>query len=254
MQTSPVVSFTSTLTLTGVVSSTLDANSQYAVRAASAQSMGIDISHVTYVSSTPVSSVMMVAGTIITRLSTNSPGPILHSNHEDRRLSSDKQANLSDKNPHNLKRTLSGNTLEVTTLTTISLASTSFTSVSALYDGLTDALEDAVDDGVYTTLLRSSGATELASTAATDVDSDDPIVTNPPSNDDSGGKGGLSDGALAGIVIGTLAGALLLFMLCYKYVSCGKSANTRDQDYLNASDHYDGSEMSSWSPLTGSRV
>lgn len=248
VQTSPVVSFTSTITLTNVASSTLDADSQYAVRSASAMSMNIDISHVTYVSATAAFSVSAMSA---------NARPILHNvHHEDVRLATDKQAILSDKTLHIPSRTLAGNTLEVTIVTKISLASTTYSSVDDLYDELSEMLEDAVDDNDFTTYLRSAGAAQLTSANATEVDSEDPVITNPPnSGDDKSGESGLSDGVLAGIIIGALAGAVLLCMLCYKYASCGKTANTRDQDYLNASDHESGHEMSQWSPLTGhSRV
>ena len=49
VQNSPLVTFTSNVTITGVTTPTLDDDTQDAVIAATAASMGISVSHVTYV-------------------------------------------------------------------------------------------------------------------------------------------------------------------------------------------------------------
>jgi hypothetical protein len=111
-------------------------------------------------------------------------------------------------------------TVVAITQTKIALSATAFTSTDALYTGLTTAFATAVDDGSYATILQDSGVAELAVVTASDPESSPPIIIEPPSS--GGDEKGLGDGAIAGIVIGVLAGvAIIAFGVYYYFVSKG---------------------------------
>ena len=112
--------------------------------------------------------------------------------------------------------------MQAITQTSITLASTDYTSTSELYSALTQNLASAVEDNTYSNLLHSSGVSTLAAAQATTASSAPAVVTNPPSGD-NGSSGGLSGGAIAGIVIGAVAFVVLLFALYYFCVLQGGS-------------------------------
>jgi hypothetical protein len=81
-------------------------------------------------------------------------------------------------------------------------------------------LTTSVDNGNFNTLMQSYATTNGA-TGLTTATSDSVTVT--PYNSGGGGDNGLSDGALAGIVIGCIAGAFILIGAVYYFVFASKT-------------------------------
>jgi hypothetical protein len=119
------------------------------------------------------------------------------------------------------KQVQAGYSIRAITRTSIALSATTYATTDALYAGLTTNFDAAVDDGSYAATLRASSATELANVTASDPESSPPTVIEPPSGGGGGGGSDLSGGAIAGIVIGVLAGVAMIAFLYYFFVVSG---------------------------------
>lgn len=97
----------------------------------------------------------------------------------------------------------------------IPLASTNYTSTDQLYSSVTTNLATAISSGAYNTFLvaasLANNASNTASANCTGAVSSEPIVTFPPSSSSKG----LTDGEIAGIVIGTVFGFALICLAVY---------------------------------------
>jgi hypothetical protein len=201
IQTSPIVEFNSNVTLGGLTAPTLDIDSQIAVVSATALSMGIPSSNVEYLNS-------LVVSTSAVELLKAGP-------HHGAARASKAASSARNLRANSGKQTEAVYTVVAITRTKIALSATTFTSTDALYTGLTTAFATAVDDGTYATTLQDSGVAELAVVTASDPESSPPIIIEPPSS--GGDDKGLSAGAIAGIVIGVLAGVAIIAAACYYY-------------------------------------
>ena len=182
-QTTPILSFSSNITLAGVTTSTLDLASQQALINVTASSMKVSINSVSYLGSTMVSST-------------------------GRRY-------LKSQKHHYLTSFVVVSKMKVS----VPVESSDPIAAAELYTSLTTQLNTAVTTGTFTTNLQkvstALGATETSHASATAVSNSAPETSAPPASD--GGKEGLSGGAIAGIVIGVLAGVAILAGGAYYY-------------------------------------
>lgn len=196
VQTSPILSFTSDISLGGLTEPVMDSSSQQAVVDATAQSMGVSANTVSFVGATFTPSARRAL-----RASARASQISLF-------------ATLYD--------------AVATTKVDLPIDTMGTTNATELYLSLTKALTDAVSDGSFTSNLQSAAvalnATVLASADATGVTNSAPTVNNDvyvPASDDEGDS--LSGGAIAGIVIGVLVGVALLGALVYYFAFAGGS-------------------------------
>lgn len=109
------------------------------------------------------------------------------------------------------------------------------TDPTTYFSTLSTTLTNAVTSSAFTTNLQSAsstnGATQTASATVTGVTASDPVVENPPSDDDDK----LSDGAIAGIVIGVVVGvALIAAAIYYFFLRPSRSGYESDSTNFNA--------------------
>ena len=106
-----------------------------------------------------------------------------------------------------------GNKVVATTRTKLALTDTSSTGADAVFTLYTSRLQTFIETGDFTVRLRANamtaGAGDLASVTAENITFSDPLITS-VSDADSGSGAALSTGAIVGIVIGGLAGVLLV--------------------------------------------
>lgn len=182
VQTSPIVTFTSNVTLENLTSQTLDQVSINAILSAQASSMIIPVSAVSFITF----SGSLAAAT------------------EEQTATSSRHTSL--RSFAGKMKVMAGFNMVVTTRSTIALSATTYASTADLYESLTSNLVTAVNDDVYGAYLRASGVPELASAGASDASSSAPIIFYPASGSDSSSGGDqLSTGAIVGIVIGVVA-------------------------------------------------
>jgi len=198
-QTTPILTFTSAVSLSGVTSTTLDQASQQAVVSAAATSMKISTSSVTYVSTSPTTFINSL------RMFSNKKSVVV--------ASYSVVANLKVSVP-------------VTTSTS-----------TEVYQSLTAQLSSAVTQGNFTTTLQQAsadlGATETASAAATDVSEGPAEVTEPGSS--GGSSSGLSAGAIAGIVIGVVGGLTIVAVALWFYLGRKSALNSAATSHRSTS-------------------
>ncbi len=181
---SPIVTFSSNITLAGLTTPELDGPSRDAVIQTTAQEMNVDPLTVSYV------------GTIV--------------------LSS--APRLTPVASH-LRQNALATTYSVIaiTRTQIALSATQYSSTDALYSGLTSLLANSVTSGAYTTALdqnaQALGATSLATASATSATSSAPTVVNAASGGNN--NSALDAGAIAGIVLGSIGFVLILGFFYY---------------------------------------
>jgi cell wall integrity and stress response component len=179
-QTSPVLQFSSNLTLAGLTSPTLDTLSQQVVVNTTAISMAIASKYVSFLGQTAVPSVSVSIVKLEKKINTDGTYSVIAS-----------------------------------TLTKIPTSNP-----DSLYTSLTTALDNAVSSGQFSTTLQevgdAAGDTQTANAQCTGVSNSAPIISYPPSS--SNNSNGLSGGAIAGIVIGVLAGVALIGAAIYYYL------------------------------------
>lgn len=172
-QASPIVEFQTSVTLTNLASLDLSAADQQSVVEATATSMGVASSTLTYVTTNPTTRRLTAWGTAAVN-------------------------GISVMNA------------------AIPLDSTSYTSTDALYSGVNANLQTAITNNDYTTALQSysaaNGATNTANADGAAASSTPAIVVNPSSDNDDDE---LTDGQIAGIVIGTIFGFAILCAAVY---------------------------------------
>eukprot|EP00428_Durinskia_dybowskii_P067382 CAMPEP_0170378148 /NCGR_PEP_ID=MMETSP0117_2-20130122/12658_1 /TAXON_ID=400756 /ORGANISM="Durinskia baltica, Strain CSIRO CS-38" /LENGTH=300 /DNA_ID=CAMNT_0010633507 /DNA_START=253 /DNA_END=1155 /DNA_ORIENTATION=- len=189
--TSPILSFNSSLTMSGVTSSYLDQPAQQSVISAAAISMGITTNTISYL------------GSIATA--------------ENRRLFT--------------TDFLRGFTLFTTSYKMVSLlkvsvplSATTYTNSTLLYKSLTQSLNTAVVSGAFTTSLQEAAvlnnATSVVAAQVTNVTNSAPSVNNdlqyPPDN--SNKSDSLTEGEIVGISIGLFVFFALVAAGCYYFV------------------------------------
>ena len=106
-------------------------------------------------------------------------------------------------------------TIIVVTEATIPLSSTTYTDTASLYNGVNNNLQSAVTTGAFDQTLQTSSNVNnagLTTASVASVSSSPATVSYPPS---SSSNDRLSDGAIAGIVIGTVVGFALLVAAAY---------------------------------------
>jgi len=171
-QTTPIVSFSSNITVGGATEPTLDEEAQEAVVNATAASMGTDISTVFYDGETAIPENRRALLSSISLLATTSW------------------------------------TIIARTRVEVPLATTSFENATELYNTFTNNLDTAVSTGAFTEKLveaaSSLNATSLLTANATSVTNSAVEVEDVVPVNEGGGGGSsdeLSGGAIAGIVI-----------------------------------------------------
>lgn len=193
--TSPVLSFNSNLTLSGLSSTTLQSSDELSVRNATATSMKISMDYVQYASTVPISS------------SNTQAKAQMHSGNEDVHVST-----VIVKLIH-LTGTSSVIAITTTTISTGSQDPTTY------YNSLTSSLTSAVQSGAFTKSLQSAatsyGASVVTSANCTGVQNSSPVVVTPSGGSSS--NDGLSNGEIAGIVIGVLAFLILIAAAVYYF-------------------------------------
>jgi hypothetical protein len=99
------------------------------------------------------------------------------------------------------------------------------------YDQLSSQLSSAVDNGDFDSLMHSIAVAYAATDLETAVSASIKVTDVTPTADDSGGGGkdGLSGGAIAGVVIGTIAGVALLGALLWYVLSAKRSVPMSSQ-------------------------
>ena len=107
-----------------------------------------------------------------------------------------------------------GNKVVATTRTKLLLTDTSSAGADAVYTLYTSRLQTFIETGDFTVRLRANaiivGAGDLASVRAENISFSDPQFTSVSDTNNSGSDAALSTGAIVGIVIGGLAGILLV--------------------------------------------
>ncbi len=183
---SPIVTFSSNITLAGLTTPDLDGPSRDAVIQTTAQEMNVDPITVSYVGTIVLSSSPRLA-------------PVASQLH--------------------LRQNVLATTYSVIaiTRTQIALSATQYSSTDALYSGLTSLLANSVTSGAYTTALdqnaQALGATSLATASATSATSSAPTVVNAASGGNN--NSALDAGAIAGIVLGSIGFVLILGFFYY---------------------------------------
>eukprot|EP01039_Chlorochromonas_danica_P007525 gene7525-8323_t len=175
-QVYPVLSFSSQLTFQGISSSTFSETDESCITDAAASSMQLQADQVSFLSYSFVTT---------------------------RRL-------LNEEGQGNAPKLLAQQTwVNISTSVFIYTGQNATT----VYKSLTSSLSKAVQDGTYNTYLSSdaqqSGSTTLTTATATQV-TNYPATEQPVPDDDDSGSNGLSDGALAGIIVGCVIGGLLV--------------------------------------------
>jgi hypothetical protein len=191
---SSYVTFTSNITLTGLTTNYLTQQSEFAVVNATAASMKLLMSQVSFVGTNAAPTVAASAYVGIQSI---------HVKEEKKTV----------------KTAVTTYSIVAVTKTSVSVSST--TTVNAVYTQYTNALTTAVTNQQFTAYLQSASKTYNAfstltatgsavSNSAATTTSSFPNTASSSSSDD-----GLSDGAIAGIVIGSVVGAGLLIGLVY---------------------------------------
>lgn len=178
------VKFTSNITMDGVTTPTLTVPAQKSITNATATSMGISESSVSFLGSSVASS----------------------------------SGRRSLKGISVLATTY---TVIATTQTALDLAASGYGSAEELFNALSQMLADAVDSGKYSTVLHRNaaifGAPEVASANGTQVTSSLPVQEDTES--DSKKKEVLSTGGIIGVVIGGVVFLILCFVVIF-YCCC----------------------------------
>jgi len=113
------------------------------------------------------------------------------------------------------------------------ISSTYTVTLQSLYTAaqLSAQLENAITSGSFDNTLHTLAITNSA-TALTTVSSGEIIVTYPPSDNGNNNSDKLSDGAIAGIVIGSVAGVLIIGFLVYYFMCSSKHSLLTNQPHL----------------------
>ena len=113
------------------------------------------------------------------------------------------------------------------------ISSTYTVTLQSLYtaEQLAAQLENSITSGAFDNTLHSLAVTNSA-TALTTVSSGEVTVTYPPSDNGNNNSDKLSDGAIAGIVIGCVAGALIIGFLVYYFMCSAKHSLLGSQPHL----------------------
>jgi len=194
--TSPVASeltFTSSVTLAGVSSAELSPAAQGALIQTTATAMNVSATAVEYVGT------VLVPSTGERRKL-----KIIHVVH-----------NAQNLRASYVWHTLSGgNKVVATTRTKLVLTDASSAGADAVYTLYTSRLQTFIEKGDFTVRLRANaitaGAGEFATVSAENITFSDPQITSGSDTDNSSSGVALSTGAIVGIVIGGLAGVLLV--------------------------------------------
>jgi hypothetical protein len=117
------------------------------------------------------------------------------------------------------------------TVESIVLEYTVTTVTTESYEQLSSQLSSAVDDGDFDSLMHSIAVAYAATDLETAVSASIKVTDETLTSDDSGGGGkdGLSGGAIAGVVIGTIAGVALLGALLWYVLSAKRSVPMASQ-------------------------
>lgn len=173
--------FSSNITLAGLTSSILNSNAQLAIINATATSMQLAMSNVIYTGSAPAPVATTIAAV------------------------------------HVVPQAGGGVTLIAETKTTVTV--TGSNNANSLYTQYTTALTNAVASSAYTQSLQAAskayGATVTSSASATGVTSSQASVQSVGNANSNNSDDSLSDGAIAGIVIGSIVGMALIAGLMY---------------------------------------
>ena len=189
IQVTPIVTFDSSLTLSGLTSNTLSTSGRDSVVSVTASSMGVSKNTVSFVSETAIA-------------------------NNRRKLSTSEMTLFS-----------TTYTILAVTRVDIPLSSTIYATTTELYNTLTNKLDSAVKSGNFTTELilsaQSNNASELFTAEALNVTNTAAIVEVPSLSGNTNSSEDLSTGGIAGIVIGgffflVLTGMFLYYMLIMK--------------------------------------
>jgi len=206
---SPLLSFNSNFTLGGSLTSTLSLNDQKALLNTTAWSMGVSVNTLTFLSSTATAENRRTLQETASRRGLRSSGISLF--------------------------TTSWTVLALTQLN-IPLDTTEYTDVTALYSALTTQLSAAVNSGSFTEQLQIIAL--LLQADALQVVNVDTVEYSPASvntfTPSSGSDDDLSDGAIAGIVIGCVVGAALIAAALYYFCFLREGASKHEAFQSNS--------------------
>ena len=211
---SPVVMFSSNITLTGLTSSVLDTASQNAIIATTATAMQVPQSTVTFQGTASVTPAVTVR--FLDEMEGTGNG-----------LRTKAKGKVKEG-----KQVQTTYTVIAVTYTKIALSQTSYSSTSALYSGVTTLLTNAVNNGTYTSSLQSNAvaynAPVLATATATYASSSPPtVVASSPSSDSSSSTGNtLSAGGIAGVSIACIVVAAIICFVAWYFLS--RSSRNKD--------------------------
>ena len=194
LQTSPIITFTSAFTLSGLASSTMNEADQLALRNVTAWAMQVTVNTVTFLGSTSVA--------------------------ENRRMLKSGMSLYTTKWKHT-----------ATTRLDLPVSAGGTTNTTLLYIQKTTLLNNAVASNGFTTQLQKVatqlGSDNLASAEAEGVANSAATVDNdlqyPPDDDEVE----LSDGAIAGIVIGAVVFVALMVAGIYYFLYAGSAAKSQ---------------------------
>lgn len=207
---SPLLSFNSNITMGGSLTATLGLNDQKALLNTTAWSMGVSVNTLTFIGSTATAENRRTLQESTGRRGLRSSGMSLFTTSW---------------------------TVKATTQLNIPLDATAFTDVNALYSALTTQLAAAVNSGSFTeqlqiiALLLEADALQIVSVDTVDSS---PASVNNFSPSGSGSNDDLSDGAIAGIVIGCVVGAALIAAALYYFCFLREGASKHEAFQSNS--------------------
>lgn len=209
--TSPILSFNSNITMGGSLTATLGLNDQKALLNTTAWSMGVSVNTLTFLGSTATA--------------------------ENRRTLKAASGASRSLRSSGMSLFTTSWTIKAATQLNIPVDSTTYTDANALYAQLTQKLSDAVTSGSFTEQLQIVAL--LLEADALQVVSVDQVDSSPAAVNDftpggSGSNDDLSDGAIAGIVIGSVVGAALIAAALYYFCFLREGASKHEAFQSNS--------------------
>eukprot|EP01038_Epipyxis_sp_PR26KG_P005848 gene5848-8069_t len=203
VQTSPIASFSTNVTLSGLTSNSFDYNSQLSLLTATSQVMDVSISTLTFLTST-FQSTSSASSSSSEFTPASMYAETMNKLSKATKLSSYSRSNKNQKHSDTNRVLVTTYSSIATIGVSVPLSSTGYSSTTELYTNLNSLLTNSLNDGSYTGLVRSAakslGVSGLSNATVVGVTSSSLSSVDEPSSN----KTKLGVGPKAGIIIGCI--------------------------------------------------